>query len=166
MKSTLFLMVSLVVLSGCSTLPESADASVEIAWDLADQLEDRNGLTIAIAEIDADNIPDSLVKAYREQLGTNMAIAFREYGVNNVVVTRDRVDSVLDEYALELEGLTYGDAQDRLGQVLGADVLVTGRILRLEGGTFRGMSQLIEVESGVVLGGTTWDFWFDDESGG
>ncbi len=163
-KHALFIIPAVFIVLGCASLPESDDAADETGWELADQLLDLEDVTVAVVDIDGSGIPADLLSTYRSQITTTLAMAFRELDSENRVVTRDRVDQVMDEYRLELEGLSSSDAQSRLGQVLGADVLVSGQIILLEEDVYRGKFQLIETSTGVVLGGASWDFWFDTES--
>jgi curli biogenesis system outer membrane secretion channel CsgG len=149
---------------GCATTPESNVAAEDMAWDLADQLTDLPEATIAVGRFDTKDIPDRLDLTFRNDLSTALAIAVRELEMNHRVVTRGQVDNVLDEQALALQGLTARDAQFRVGELLGAQVLVVGTIIWLEGDLYRANSQLIESATGVVLGGSSWDFWFDTES--
>ena len=79
-------------------------------------------------------------------------------------MTRDRVDRIIKEQTLELEGMTYREAQMKLGRLLGADLLVAGTLAWLDGDIYRFTGQVIEVESGTVLSGYSGDFWFDTES--
>jgi curli biogenesis system outer membrane secretion channel CsgG len=160
------LLVSAAFISGCTTTPESNIAAEDMAWELADQLMDLPDTTIAVGNFDSNDIPDGLDLTFRNDLSTALAIAVRELEINHRIVTRGQVDKVLAEQALVLQGLTARATQIRVGELLGAQILVVGTIIWLEGDLYRANSQLIESETGVVIGGSAGDFWFDAESGG
>jgi curli biogenesis system outer membrane secretion channel CsgG len=164
MKIILTAVILTALLSGCLSVPESNRASEETAWELSDQLTDQAGLTVAVGVFDTTDVPESLEATFRNDLSTTLAIAFRETGQDHKVVTRDKVDQVFTEQTMALEGLTYQESQMRIGQILGADVLVVGTIIWLEDDLYRSSAQIIETETGVVVGGSSWDFWFDTES--
>lgn len=164
MKYSFSIIVLALLLTGCLSSPESNKAAEETAWELSDQLKNQSGLTVAVGIFDTTDVPDALDVTFRNDLSTTLAIAFRETGQDHVVVTRDKVDDVFAEQSMSLEGLTYQESQIQIGQILGADVLVVGTIIWLEDDLYRSSSQLIETDTGVIVGGSSWDFWFDTES--
>lgn len=157
-------LILVLMLSGCLSVPESNRAAEETAWDLADQLKDQSATTIAVGSFDTVDVPEALISTFANDLSTTLAIAFREIGLDHRVVTRDKVDKVFAEQSMALEGLTYQEAQLQIGQILGAEILVVGNIVWLEDDLYRSSAQLIETDSGVIVGGSSWDFWFDTES--
>ena len=165
MKRATGILAAALILAGCATTLESNQAAEETAWELSYILEDRSGAIVAVVDFETTDVPGTLRKTFMEDLGTNLAMAFRETGSNNRVVTRDRVDAVFAEQSLSLEGLTDSDARQKVGSLLGADILVSGTIIWLEDDLYRASAQLIETETGALLGGSSWDFWFDTESG-
>lgn len=161
----LFPVVFLVIiLTGCQSTPESNKAAEETAWELSYQLKDRADLTLAVGAFETTDVPASLEITFRNDLSTTLAIAFRETGQDHRVVTRDKVDQVFKEQSMALEGLTYQETQVQIGQILGADLLVVGTIIWLEDDLYRSSAQIIETDTGVIVGGSSWDFWFDTES--
>jgi curli biogenesis system outer membrane secretion channel CsgG len=158
------IILAAALFAGCASVPESNQAAVETAWELADILIDSPGLTLAVGKFELTDIPDALDSTFRNDLSTSLATAFRELELDHRVVTRDQVDEVFAEQSMDLEGLTYREAQIRIGQVVGADVLVVGTLIWLEDDLYRSSAQLIETGTGFILGGTSWDFWFDTES--
>ncbi len=157
-----FLILSLL-LAACSSAPESGKASEEIAWELSDQLEELPPMILAVGELESMEIPESLQVSFRNSLGTRLAMALRETDQNHQVVTRDKVDQVYSEQSLALTGLTFQESQLKLGQLLGADAIVTGTMIFVKDDLYRTSIQIIDTETGVVLGGSSWDFWFDSE---
>ena len=165
MRIATVVLAAALLLGGCATTLESNQAAVETAWELSYLLQDRSDAVVAVVDFETTDVPEALLKTYRDDLGTTLAMAFRETGSDNRVVTRDRVDTIITEQQLELEGLTTSDARLKVGALLGADVLVSGTIIWLEDDLYRASTQLIETGSGALLGGSSWDFWFDTESG-
>ncbi|RKX74173.1 MAG: hypothetical protein DRP60_10695 [Spirochaetes bacterium] len=161
MKTLSPLLILFLFFSACSSTPESERASEEMAWELSDQLEEYPPMVLAVGELESLNIPESLQVSFRNSLGTRLALALKETDQNHQVVTRDKVDQVYGEQSLALTGLTFQESQLKLGQILGADAIITGTMILLEGDLYRTSIQIIDTESGVVLGGSTWDFWFD-----
>ena len=161
-----WLVPSLLILgmASCASLPESNKAALDTAWDISYQLADRPASVVAVGTFDTQDIPEALAKTWGNDLGTNMAVAFRESGLDHKVVTRDRVDQILAEQGLEMEGMTARETQLRAGRLLGADILVTGILIWLEDDIYRASTQILETDTGVVLGGIEYDFWFDTES--
>ncbi len=164
MKSIIAVLVLVSFLVSCASLPESNIAAQESAWELAYQVEDLSDLVFAVVDFETTDVPEALASTYRNDLSTNLSIAFRESESSHKVVTRTRVDAVLEEQSMVLQGLTARDAGLKIGELLGADVLVTGNIIWLEDDLYRASVQLIETDDGLVLGGDAWDFWFDTES--
>ncbi len=167
MRNVLFalLLSVLFLFTSCSSLPDSRGAAEEFGWEAAEQLGEFEGAVLAIADLEQKDLPERLYSLFRDDLATALVTSFREEDVNIRVVTRDQVDKVIKEQALELEGLTYRDAQLQVGSLLGADLLVAGTLALLEGDTYRFSGQLLEVSTGTIVGGYGCDFWFDSESG-
>ena len=158
----LFLILPLI-LSACSSAPESGKASEEMAWELSDQLEEMPPMVLAVGELECMNIPESLEVSFRNSLGTKLALALKETDQTHQVVTRDKVDQIYSEQSLALNGLTFQESQLKLGEILGADAIITGTMISVEDDLYRTSIQIIDTETGVVLGGSSWDFWFDSE---
>jgi len=161
MKYISSFLVLIILFSACSSAPESGKASEEIAWELSEQLEEYPALVLAVGEFDAVDIPEPLLISFRNSLGTRLALALKETDQKHQLVTRDRVDQIYSEQSLTLNGLTFQESQLKLGRILGADAIITGTMIFLEDDLYRTSVQIINTESGVVLGGSSWDFWFD-----
>lgn len=164
MKSVHTVPFLLLLLVSCASVPESNRAAEETAWELSYQVEDESNLIFAVVDFETADIPEALLLTYRNNLSTALSVAFREMDSTHRVVTRDRVDAILEEQAMMLQGLTPRNADMKVGELLGANILVTGNIIWLEDDLYRASVQLIEAESGLILGGVSWDFWFDTES--
>lgn len=87
-----------------------------------------------------------------EGLTTETANAVAYEGVQVRVVSRMVLDQILEELAYQSSDLVDPETQRSVGKQMGADIVVTGLI----GSSGKGKKfniQLIEVETGVVLGG-------------
>ncbi len=67
-----------------------------------------------------------------------------------VLVERDRLDAMLDEFELNQSGLTNMDDGPQTGSMEGADIIVTGDIVQLSDG-FRIQARAVDMNSGRVL---------------
>jgi TolB-like protein len=73
-------------------------------------------------------------------------------GVQVRVVSRTVLDRILEELSFQSSDLVDPQTQRSVGKQLGADLVVTGVISPAEQGKKFNV-QLVEVETGVVLGG-------------
>ena len=73
------------------------------------------------------------------------------------IVSRQALDRIMEEYAFQMSDLADRGSQIRIGNQLGADLILTG-FLTPVGDRFKLNAQLIEVETGVVRGGYILDF--------
>jgi TolB-like protein len=78
------------------------------------------------------------------------------------VVSRQALDRILAEASFQMSDLADQKSQIRLGRQLGADIILTGFITPAAG-AFKLNTQLIQVETGVVLGGFLLDFTLEKE---
>ncbi len=68
-----------------------------------------------------------------------------------IIVQRERVDEILREQAFQLSGRVTDESTVKIGRLIGANVLVTGRMI-VAGDVLRLDAQLVGVEQGAVLG--------------
>jgi len=87
-----------------------------------------------------------------EGLNTETANAVAYEGIRVRVVSRTILDQILQELAFQSSDLVDPETQRSVGKQLGADIVVTGTISSSDQGKKFNI-QLIEVETGVVLGG-------------
>ena len=87
-----------------------------------------------------------------EGLTTEIANAVAHENIRVSAVSRTKLDRILDELAFQQSDLVDADAQRSVGQQLGAQLIVTGTIRTVEQGKKFNI-QMIELETGVVLGG-------------
>jgi len=135
-----------------SLLDDAAWNIVEVLWNNFDDLETAPVRTVAVYYfLEGDQVSpmsDTLI----EGLTTELANAVAYEGIQVRVVSRTILDQILEELAFQSSDLVDAETQRSVGKQLGADMVVTGTI----GSSDRGKKfniQLVEVETGVVLGG-------------
>ena len=77
------------------------------------------------------------------------------------VVSRRVLDRIMEEQAFRISDLAERDSQLQVGNLLGADVILTGFITAVED-LFKLNAQIVEVDTGVVRGGFLLDFRLED----
>lgn len=87
-----------------------------------------------------------------EGLTTQIANTVSYEGMQVRVVGRTNLDQILQELAFQSSDLVDAVTQISVGKQLGAEIVVTGTIRSIDRGKKFNV-QLIEVETGVVLGG-------------
>jgi TolB-like protein len=166
MKRYLFVFVLglSLVFSGCATLGSYEyrdidslimDASwdtINILYDNYDDLDSAPIRTMAVYYfLEGDKISpmsDTLIEGLTTEIAN--AVAYENIPVS--VVSRTKLDRILDELTFQQSDLVDADAQRSVGKQLGAQLVVTGNISTVERGKKFNI-QVIEVETGVVLGG-------------
>jgi TolB-like protein len=135
-----------------SLLEDSAWDIVNILWYSYDDLETAPARTMAVYYFleggEVSPLSDTLI----EGLTTQMANAVAYEGIEVRVVSRTVLDQILEELAFQSSDLVDPETQRSVGKQLGADMVVTGTINSTDRGEKFNI-QLIEVETGVVLGG-------------
>jgi TolB-like protein len=161
-----YLVLSLVlVLTGCASISggdefDSIDSLVEdAAWNIVEVLwynyEDLDTTamkTMAVYYFLEGDRVSPLSDALIEGLTTEIANAVAYEGVQVRVVSRTVLDRILEELSFQSSDLVDPDTQRSVGRQLGAEIVVTGVISPADRGKKFNI-QLIEVETGVVLGG-------------
>lgn len=67
------------------------------------------------------------------------------------LLERQRLGAILEEHSLEQSGLVSGEARERLGRVLPADIIVTGSYV-FEGDRIRVNGRFTEIKTGEIKG--------------
>ena len=160
-----FTLCVVLVLSGCASLSggyeyRDIDALIEnAAWDTVnilwrsyEDLETGAMRNLAVYYFlqggEISPLSDTLI----EGLTTEIANAVNYEGMRVRVVSRTTLDLILQELAFQSSDLVDAVTQISVGKQLGAEIVVTGTISPVDRGKKFNV-QLIEVETGVVLGG-------------
>jgi TolB-like protein len=154
-----------IVLAGCasfsggnefdnidSLVDDAAWNVVEVLWNSYDDLETAPMRTMVVYYFLEGDRVSPLSDTLIEGLTTEIANALAYEGVRVRVVSRTILDQILEELAFQSSDLVDPATQQSVGKQLGADIVVTGVIGPSDQGKKFNV-QLIEVETGVVLGG-------------
>jgi TolB-like protein len=154
-----------ILLSGCasfsggdefsnidSLVEDSAWQIVEVLWYSYEDLDTAPMKTLAVYYFLEGDQVSPLSDTLIEGLNTEIANAVSYEGVQVRVVSRTILDQILEELAFQSSDLVDPQTQRSVGKQLGADIVVTGVIGPADQGKKFNI-QLIEVETGVVLGG-------------
>jgi TolB-like protein len=161
----LLALASALVLAGCASFSggnefDSIDSLVEdaswnileVLWNNYEDLDTGPMRTMAVYYFLEGGRISPLSDTLIEGLTTEIANAVAYEGVKVRVVSRTVLDRILEELSFQSSDLVDPQTQQSVGKQLGADLVVTGVI----GPADRGKKfnvQLVEVETGVVLGG-------------
>ena len=122
----------------------------QMAKLIADTLPAETRAVMAPPSVDGD--PASpLATQVSTELETETAVAARGKAR---IITRSQLSVVLHEQNLQVGDLTDPDTQAQLGRLLGATHIVTSVMNTLSGQLYRWTLQVIEVETGTIVGGT------------
>jgi len=135
-----------------SLLEDSAWSIVAVLWNSYEDLETAPVRTMAVYYFMEGDQVSPMSDTLIEGLTTETANAVAYEGVQVRVVSRTVLDQILEELAFQSSDLVDPETQRSVGKQLGADIVVTGLIGPSEQGKKFNI-QLIEVETGVVLGG-------------
>ena len=135
-----------------SLIEDAAWGVVDVLWNSYDDLETAAMRTMAVYYFleggEVSPLSDTLI----EGLTTEIANALAYEGVQVRVVSRTILDQILQELAFQRSDLVDPETQRSVGKQLGAEIVVTGTISASDQGKKFNI-QLIEVETGIVLGG-------------
>ncbi len=154
----------LAILTSCATV-QSVDSVIEkAAWDAAAILEETADKTLAVYYFTSADKDDKELSAYlRQGLTTEIANAVSYEELNIKVISRQILDQIMEEQSFQLSDLVDESTQSEVGKLLGADLIISGQLSWVDEEKCHINVQIIEVESSVVLGGFSYDFWVDDE---
>lgn len=129
---------------------EAAWKTLEILWNRFENLDEGPRRVLAVYPLveEQDPFAGQLV----ESLSVQLAGVFLEDGVPVSIVSRSALDPVLRELAFQSSDLADPQTQLQLGRQLAAQLLLA--VTSAEAASPRRLGfQLLEVETGVVLGG-------------
>jgi TolB-like protein len=173
MKRFLYLLVPglALLLAGCASFASFASFSggnefdnidalvedsawniVEVLWNNYEDLDTAPMKTMAVYYFLEGGRISPLSDTLIEGLTTELANAVAYEGVQVRVVSRTVLDRILEELSFQSSDLVDPQTQRSVGKQLGADLVVTGVISPAEQGEKFNV-QVVEVETGVVLGG-------------
>lgn len=163
-----FVLVALyvaIVLAGCASLStdneyQDIDALIEqaawetvtVLWDSYEDLDTAPLKNMAVYYFLEGGAISPLSDTLIEGLTTEIANAINYEGIKVRMVSRTNLDQILKELAFQSSDLVNAETQISVGKQLGAEIVVTGTISPVDRGKKFNI-QLIEVETGVVLGG-------------
>jgi hypothetical protein len=158
------LILGMLLFTGCITsepdnLIHGIDNLVdEIAVKTVSLLSDGTPRTMAVYYFTVDgresNISDYLITGLTTEIA-NLA------GDGITIVSRQGLDRVMSEQSLMVSDLVSEETQVNIGELLGADVILIGYINPLENHDKVNI-QIIEVETGAVLGGFFLDYKLEE----
>ena len=158
---------------------ESVDGERETYTDIDDLIEDAAWDTVDIlmevAESESNPKSRILVVSYFTEEGeksdmseyliqsltSEIANAIRIEGIDIKIVSRSNLDKAMDELAFQMSDLADQEKQLTIGKQLGADVILAGTLTWFED-VYKLNTQLSEIETGVVLGGSVLNLEHDE----
>jgi len=159
MKKALILLISSVIFFSCATVVPVERAVEEIAWNTIDMISEDITPVIAVYNLrgspDSDEINNMIVNRLTTELAN--AVHYEEREI--IIVSRQTFNELFLEQNFILSDLTDQNKQIEIGKLLGADLILTGDLTKIEGDLFNINTQLINIESGEIIGGDTFDFW-------
>ncbi len=174
MKYYSVLFLTILLITACSSTPENQIVQVNSEPDnmiygidsLVGSIAERTvsllsgdvSRTIAVYYFTVNgqesNISDYLITGLTTEIA-NLS------GNETTVVSRQGLDRVMSEQSLMVSDLVSEETQVNIGALLGADVILIGYIVPLD--DFDKINiQIIEVESGAVIGGFFLDYKLED----
>ncbi|MDZ7705457.1 MAG: CsgG/HfaB family protein [Trueperaceae bacterium] len=138
------MLLLIVVVAAGATAQESADIGTPSRYG------------IAVLDFSVTDLTGSV--ADPASLGRAMSVSFQTPLVQSrrfTVLTRDQLDAVLNELALNQQGIIDPDEAQRVGQLTGVEVIVTGTIIVTSPERLSVTANFIDVESGEVAAAIT-----------
>lgn len=154
-----------LVLAGCASgsgdyeyqdidvlIEEASWETASVLWNSYKDLETGPMRNLAVYYFLESGEVSPLSDTLIEGLTTQIANTVSYEGMQVRVVSRTNLDQILQELAFQSSDLVDAVTQISVGKQLGAEIVVTGTIRPIDRGKKFNV-QLIEVETGVVLGG-------------
>lgn len=165
MKSLIMMAVILLLMLSCTTVVHVDKAVEDIAWNTLEMISPEEQPVIAVYHLRNLSDNDEVNQLLVTRLTTELANAARYNERDLIVVSRQTFDEIFEEQNFILSDLADQGKQIEIGKLLGADLILTGDLSLLrdlslqEGNVFNINTQLIDTETGEILGGNTFDFW-------
>lgn len=164
-KKILLISFSIINLFACTTSPHSTSQKGVDLSELDKLILDMGEKIIPLLPSEKDaNIAvyyftvNGKESPYSDYLINNLTTEIANRAPENChMVSRKGLDRIMDEYSFQLSDLVSEDTQVNIGELLGADTIITGYITPL-GDRSNINVQLIDVHTGTVSGGFTLNF--------
>ncbi|MCK5249381.1 MAG: hypothetical protein KAJ98_05410 [Spirochaetaceae bacterium] len=166
-KYSLFFLILILMSAGCQTGSYSKTKIAEdAAWALIYQLsENTEDSVIAVYSFKEDGEESRISTYFENALPTALVAAIEDVELDLTVVSRSKIDQILQESEFQRSGLVNESEQIRIGQFLGADYIITGTIdLNYEAEDYTEFTliiQVLDVEEGSIIGGYQGLFWVE-----
>ncbi len=162
MKKLLVILFISMIFSCAST--QYVDVVIEeAAWSTIDVLQNVSDKNLAVYYFTSADDDDELSEYIRNGLTTEIANTILYEDLNIKVISRQQLDQIMEEQSFQLSDLVDEGTQVEIGELLGADLILSGQLTWIDEETCHINAQIIEVETGVVLGGFVYDFWVETE---
>lgn len=158
---------AVIFLLSCAGTPPAESGYIKGIDELASTIAERTiGLlpgmkpvTLAVYYFTVDGKPSTISDYLITGVTTEIA---NRGGDNLTMVSRQGLDRIMEEHSLMLTDLVSEETQVNLGQLLGADIVLTGYITPLK--DYEKINiQLIKVETGEVIGGFQLNYQLESE---
>ncbi len=150
----------ILMVLGCGSMQSIDEIVEEVSWETVYIFPEDSTVILSVyyftMDGDRTKISDYLINAITSELAN--AISNEELNIK--VVSREKLDILIDELSFQMTDFVDQGTQVSIGKQLGADVILTGTITEIED-YYKLNVQVIEVESGVVLGGFNHSFWVE-----
>lgn len=160
-------LLLVIALAACVTVPESESDDYsnidrlmkDASWNTVTILEEHfggleaaSGHVIAVYPFEENDQISERSDVLIDGMIIELANAFRESGSTVSTVNRKNLSEILQEFEFQSSDLADPETQLAVGRQLGAHFIMTGTIF-VEDGRDRISFQLLEVETGILLGG-------------
>jgi len=160
MKKLLILFTVSALFLSCVTTRDTDYVIEDIAWSTIDLLQEYEGYTLAVYDFNSEDDDDAeLIRYIRQVLTTEIANAASYEEVELGVLSRQNIEQLMKEQAFQLSDVSDQETQVEFGRILGADLIMTGSLTWVDEDVYNLNTQIIEVESGIVIGGFSEEFY-------
>ena len=160
MKKLIFIILFIILIFSCGTVQSIDETVEEISWSTVYIFPEDSTAILAVYYFTMDGSTNEISDYLINAISTELANAIYNEERKIKVVSREKLDILLDELSYQMMDLVDPGTQVTIGKQLGADVILTGTIMEFED-YYKLNAQIIEVETGVVLGGFNNSFWVE-----
>ncbi len=159
MRKYFLIAVAPLLLFSCASVMTVDEAGGDMGWEIIDILGYQSEHTVVVSYFpEGDEIGE--LSSYLQNLITiSASTAASEEAPGIKVVSRYFLDQIIEEQKFQVSGLADPETQSEIGKQLGADIIVTGTIVFMDEYEYYVINaQVIEVETGIVKGGFSYEF--------